>query len=163
MQQQGPRAPWSSLGQGLQPKRERVPLKDDDCMLHISCNMMQADLKLQLDRAGFGSHVDFLWFPMKCQERRTKDKPLMHGYAWLNFASVEVAHQAAAYFQSTDGEVPCAGDAQVLRCRLQGLTALKQHIHGKWFPEDGSLLLRHRGETVSFDTVPIEISLDGTS
>jgi len=137
-------------------KREKAPLGEGDCTLHVSCNMLQEDLKLRLERAGFANLFDFLWVPMKSEEKRTEGKPSMHGYAWINFISVEVAQKSASYFADGGCVLPCDGEAQVLRCRLQGLPALKEHITGRWFPKDGRPLVLHEGQMAAVAVSPNE-------
>jgi len=101
-----------------------------------------------LDLNGFENTYDFLWVPLKSFDKRKPDKPIMHGYAWVNFISAAHADRARAYFEDGFGE-----ERTVLRCRIQGLQALKDNLIGKEHPEDGWPLVLHQGQLVQW-TLP---------
>merc|ERR1712029_1015332 len=124
-------------------------LRKGDLTIHVSCPELQDDLKMRLDLNGFENTYDFLWVPLKRHDKRRRGKPIMHGYAWVNFTSTEHAHRAKKYFEDE-----FRGERIVARCRFQGAQALKDNLHGKNHPNDGWPLVMHRGHLVPADTIP---------
>lgn len=123
-------------------------LREGDLTIHVSCPELQDDLRQRLDINGFEGTYDFLWVPLKSHCKRRRNKPIMHGYAWVNFITPEHAHRARTYF-----EHEFRGERVVARCRFQGLQALTDNLYGKNHPNDGWPLVQYRGKLVPAHTI----------
>merc|ERR1712129_113789 len=101
--------------------------------LHISCRELQSALKERLDDRGFD--YDFLWVPVKTEDKRKPGKDIVHGYGWVNFTSPEEAEFAKMYFEEEyeyrNSKYP------VKAFKFQGLGELRAHLLGRAHPCDG--------------------------